>query len=275
MLSAIESAVKFSLLEDVADGDITSSLLDNTQIANATIIAREKGILCGCPWVYETYRQINSAITCQWNLSEGEWFTLDTVIATFTGPVADLLTGERTALNWLQTLSGTATTTATYLEALRHTNIQLLDTRKTIPTLRYAQKYAVRCGGGKNHRMGLFDAFLIKENHINAYGSIKNVIAAARRSNSSKVLEIEVQNLTMLQEALLAKPDIILLDNFNLKQIEEAVALAKGQVTLEVSGNVTQEMLFSIAKLNVDYISVGAITKNVSAIDFSFLIQHK
>jgi nicotinate-nucleotide pyrophosphorylase (carboxylating) len=272
MQNTIKTMVSVALAEDIGSGDITSSLLNNTVIVIAQIIAREKGVLCGCPWVIETFRQLNSAIHCTWHVAEGKWFVANEKIATITGPSADLLMGERMALNWLQTLSGTATMTAICVERLKGTKTQLLDTRKTIPGLRYAQKHAVRCGGGKNHRMGLFDAFLIKENHIKAYGSIKNVIEAARRFDSKKTVEIEVQNLTMLQEALMAHPDVILLDNFNQHQIAEAVALTAGKVKLEVSGNITQKTVSEIATLGIDYVSVGAITKNVKAIDFSFLI---
>jgi nicotinate-nucleotide pyrophosphorylase (carboxylating) len=273
MQNSIKTMVKEALREDVESGDITSELLDNSLILQAKIIARESGVLCGCSWVEETFHQLNSDINCTWMLKEGERFKPNQMVAKLKGPIQDLLTGERMALNWLQTLSGTATITASYVAALTNTQTQLLDTRKTIPGLRMAQKYAVRCGGGTNHRMGLFDAFLIKENHIEAFGSIERVIKAARALDPKKTLEIEVENLQMLNEALNAKPDIILLDNFNIERLKKAVKLNKTGIKLEVSGNITLENLSAIAKTGVDYISVGSITKNLKAIDFSLLIQ--
>lgn len=265
--------VKAALSEDVGSGDITSALLNNTLVFNAKIVARESGVLCGCLWVEETYRQLNPDVKCTWTLKEGERFEPNQIVVNIKGPIGDLLIGERVVLNWLQTLSGTATMTTTYVTALVGTRTKLLDTRKTIPGLRLAQKYAVRCGGGTNHRMGLFDAFLIKENHIQGFGSIERAIHAARALDPKKTLEIEVQNLEMLHEAFKGKPDIILLDNFNIEMIKKAVELNKTQIKLEVSGNITHEKLLILAKLGVDYISVGAITKNLKVVDFSMLIQ--
>jgi len=273
MRNSIKTMVTAALREDVGSGDITSALLDNSLILDAKIISRESGVLCGCRWVDETFRQLNSDIKCAWTLKESEQFKPNQIVAQVKGPIGDLLAGERMALNWLQTLSGTATTTASYVTALAGTPTKLLDTRKTIPGLRMAQKYAVRCGGGTNHRIGLFDAFLIKENHIQAFGSIEWVIKAARTLDPKKTFEIEVQNLEMLHEALKAKPDIILLDNFDIEMLKKAVELNKTQVKLEVSGNITLENLSTLAKIGVDYISVGSITKNLKAIDFSLLVQ--
>jgi nicotinate-nucleotide pyrophosphorylase (carboxylating) len=273
MQETFRPLVRQALHEDIHSGDITSNLLDNGLIFNAKILAKEAGILCGSAWVQETYAQLNSAVRCVFNLKESEPFVPNQVIATITGPAKDLLTGERTALNGLQMLSGIATTTALYVSALENSSTRLLDTRKTIPLWRQAQKYAVRCGGGVNHRMGLFDAYLIKENHIKAYGSITQVIERARLMNPHKTLEIEVQNLDMLQEAIQAEPDIILLDNFDYEMLKKAVHLNRGRIKLEVSGNVRLDQLSTLALLGIDYISVGAITKNIKAIDFSLLIQ--
>ena len=264
--------VKLALQEDVGDGDITSLLIADNLQAKAHILCREEAILCGIAWVEETYRNIDSRLQIQWNFKDGDSLKKDAQVAEIIGNARAILTGERTALNFLQTLSGTATTTKQYTERLKGTSVILLDTRKTLPGMRNAQKYAVRVAGGSNHRKGLYDAYLVKENHIQSCGNISNAIATARKINPNKVLEVEVQNLEQLSEAISAKPDIIMLDNFELQDIRKAVTINSGNAKLEVSGNINQESLVNVAKTGVDYISVGALTKHCRAIDFSLLI---
>ena len=262
-----------SLTEDVGEGDITAALIPPEQGASATIMTRESAILCGVDWVNEVYHQIDSSVIIRWKVNDGERIYPNQYLAELQGPARSLLTGERCALNWLQTLSGTATTVDQYLRAVADTSVQLLDTRKTIPGLRYAQKYAVRCAGGKNHRMGLYDAYLIKENHIATAGSIARVIQQARHAQPGKTIEIEVQSLCELQEALDASADIVLLDNFNIEDIQTAVALNRGRVKLEVSGGVDLSQLRLLAKAGVDFISIGALTKHVRAIDLTLTLR--
>lgn len=264
----LAATVAAAIEEDLGQGDITAALLPDSD-ASATIISREEAVLCGQAWVDEVYRQLEPSIKLHWQKNDGELVSPDEVLCSLSGPVKKLLTGERIALNFLQTLSGTATTVRHYASLLQGTKTQLLDTRKTIPGLRVAQKYAVRCGGGKNHRMGLFDAYLIKENHILASGSIAQAIAAARKNQSQARIEIEVETLQELQLALEHQADIIMLDNFDLKMMAEAVKITGGRAKLEVSGNVNDQMLLQIAATGVDYISVGALTKHVRAIDLS------
>ena len=220
----------------------------------------------------ETYRNIDSRVQIQWNFKDGDSLKKDSQVAEIIGNARAILTGERTALNFLQTLSGTATITKQYTERLKGTSVILLDTRKTLPGMRNAQKYAVRVAGGSNHRKGLYDAYLVKENHIQSCGNISNAISTARKINPDKVLEVEVQNLEQLSEAISAKPDIIMLDNFKLQDIRKAVTINPGNAKLEVSGNINQESLVNVAKTGVDYISVGALTKHCRAIDFSLLL---
>ena len=264
--------VKLALQEDVGDGDITSLLIADNLQAKAHILCREEAILCGIAWVEETYRNIDSRLQIQWNFKDGDSLKKDAQVAEIIGNARAILTGERTALNFLQTLSGTATITKQYTERLKGTSVILLDTRKTLPGMRNAQKYAVRVAGGSNHRKGLYDAYLVKENHIQSCGNISNAIATARKINPNKVLEVEVQNLEQLSEAISAKPDIIMLDNFELQDIRKAVTINPGNAKLEVSGNINQESLVNVAKTGVDYISVGALTKHCRAIDFSLLL---
>tara|TARA_B100001175_G_scaffold39884_1_gene29239 strand:+ start:600 stop:1436 length:837 start_codon:yes stop_codon:yes gene_type:complete len=264
--------VKLALQEDVGDGDITSLLIADNLQAKAHILCREEAILCGIAWVEETYRNIDSRLQIQWNFKDGDSLKKDSQVAEIIGNARAILTGERTALNFLQTLSGTATITKQYTERLKGTSVILLDTRKTLPGMRNAQKYAVRVAGGSNHRKGLYDAYLVKENHIQSCGNISNAIATARKINPNKVLEVEVQNLEQLSEAISAKPDIIMLDNFKLQDIRKAVTINPGNAKLEVSGNINQESLVNVAKTGVDYISVGALTKHCRAIDFSLLL---
>ena len=264
--------VNLALQEDIGDGDITSLLIADNLQAKAHILCREEAILCGIAWVEETYKNIDSRVQIQWNFKDGDSLKKDAQVAEIVGNARAILTGERTALNFLQTLSGTATITKQYTERLKGTSVILLDTRKTLPGMRNAQKYAVRVAGGSNHRKGLYDAYLVKENHIQSCGNISNAIATARKINPNKVLEVEVQNLEQLSEAISAKPDIIMLDNFKLQDIRKAVTINPGNAKLEVSGNINQESLVNVAKTGVDYISVGALTKHCRAIDFSLLL---
>ena len=264
--------VNLALQEDIGDGDITSLLIADNLQAKAHILCREEAILCGVAWVEETYRNIDSRVQIQWNFKDGDSLKKDAQVAEIVGNARAILTGERTALNFLQTLSGTATITKQYTERLKGTSVILLDTRKTLPGMRNAQKYAVRVAGGSNHRKGLYDAYLVKENHIQSCGNISNAISTARKINPNKVLEVEVQNLEQLSEAISAKPDIIMLDNFKLQDIRKAVTINPGNAKLEVSGNINQESLVNVAKTGVDYISVGALTKHCRAIDFSLLL---
>jgi nicotinate-nucleotide pyrophosphorylase (carboxylating) len=265
----IDEQVASSIREDVGSGDISAALIDASQRATAQIKSRETAVICGAPWVNSVFRQIDSAVQLKWLVPEGEMVAPDQVLVQLNGSSRSLLTGERCALNWLQTLSGVATRVRQYTEALQGFNTQLLDTRKTLPGLRAAQKYAVHCGGGRNHRMGLFDAYLIKENHLISCGSITQAVQAARRRHPDKIIEVEVENLTQLEEALAVNTDIILLDNFHLPEIIQAVARNRGQAKLEVSGNVSLANIREIAATGVDYISVGAITKHIQAVDLS------
>ncbi len=274
----IQRAVASALAEDLgflslADGDITASLIPQQQQASATIITREECVLCGSAFVDEVFRQLGGEVRIDWRAKDGDKLAANSTLCSLSGPARILLTGERTALNFLQLLSATATTTAHYVQFLQGSNTRLLDTRKTIPGLRFAQKYAVSTGGGKNHRIGLYDAFLIKENHIAAAGSIANAVATARQNFPGKPVEVETENLTELQQALAAGADIIMLDNFSLADIVQAVALNAGKAKLEVSGNITSERLTELAATGVDYISSGALTKHIQAIDLSMRLS--
>ena len=279
----IKRSVQAALAEDLgflqlSDGDITASLIPANQQATATIISREACVVCGTAWVDEVFAQLNQfagsdQVTIDWQVKDGEQVAADSLLCQLTGPARLLLTGERSALNFLQLLSGTASVTAHYVRALANTGTRLLDTRKTLPGLRFAQKYAVHCGGGLNHRFGLFDAFLIKENHIAAAGSIQAAVAQARQNFPGKPVEVETENLAELQQALTAKADIIMLDNFSLADISEAVKINNGQAKLEVSGNITAERLTELAATGVDFISSGALTKHVQAIDLSMRLS--
>lgn len=273
MQKTVQHNVAAALAEDVGSGDLTAALLDEDTAATATIIARENMTLAGQPWVNEVFRQLDARVEVDWAAADGDVIAAGGTVCALTGPARALLTGERTALNFLQTLSATATATAKYVAAVAHTNARILDTRKTIPGLRCAQKYAVRCGGGMNHRQGLFDAILIKENHVAAAGGITAAVAAARKVNNEVLLEVEVETLAQLREALAAGVQRILLDNFDLKGLAEAVALNREigapPAELEASGGLTLDELRAVAETGVDYISTGAITKHVHAIDLS------
>lgn len=270
----VASDVKDALLEDIGTGDVTAALLPSHLIVEAEIISREPMLLCGQPWVNEVFRQVDNKIEIEWLVSEGDWLSAPASLCILHGTASTILTAERTALNFLQTLSATATQTHGYAQKLLGSQTRLLDTRKTIPGLRLAQKYAVHCGGGVNHRMGLYDAFLIKENHIKACGSIAKAIDLARNTNKHLLVEIEVETLDELQEAFEAHPDRILLDNFSLEMLAQAVQMNRPKYCeLEASGGINIENIAEIAQCGVDFISVGAITKSVKAIDLSLLVR--
>lgn len=273
----IQQDVKIALAEDIGGGDLTAALIDADAIVGARIVARQSLVLAGHPWADEVFCQLDDRIQVDWYVQDGQEAGTDDVICKLVGPARPILSGERTALNFLQTLSATATTTAAYVAAIEGTGAKLLDTRKTLPGLRYAQKYAVRCGGGVNHRVGLFDAILIKENHIRSAGGIAAALQAAQAHHDDMLVEIEVESLSELQQALDAGAARILLDNFSLDDLRAAVALNSdygyAAAELEASGNVTLETIRSIAETGVNYISTGAVTKNVSAVDLSMLFS--
>ncbi len=265
----LETTVSTALEEDIKSGDLTASLIPEETQAEANIICREKAVLCGRPWFDEVFRQVDPAIKIEWSCEEGEQVEADQCLCIIRGSARNILTAERTALNFLQTLSATATVTAQYVAQLQGSHTQLLDTRKTLPGLRLAQKYAVACGGGTNHRIGLFDAILIKENHIMAAGGILQAVSTAKKMHPDITVEVESENLNEVQQALEAGADIIMLDNFSLEMMSEAVILVDRKAKLEVSGNVELSHLPQLIKTQVDFISTGAITKHIQAIDLS------
>jgi len=265
----IAAQVRQALAEDIGPGDLTAQLIPAAETVTATLLCRDAAVVCGVDWVIEVFRQLDPGIRLDWRVADGERVPANTVLLTLQGPARAILSGERCALNFLQTLSGVATTTADYVQAVAGTRTRILDTRKTIPGLRLAQKYAVLCGGGSNHRIGLYDAVLIKENHIAAAGSIAAAVAQARAINSQVMVEVEVETLEELQEALQAQVDRVMLDNMSLATMRQAVAMTDGQVELEASGGVAIERLREIAASGVDFISVGALTKHLRAIDLS------
>ncbi|MBM0108634.1 carboxylating nicotinate-nucleotide diphosphorylase [Steroidobacter sp. S1-65] len=269
----ISRSVALAIEEDVATGDLTAQLIPADRTSKATVITREDATLCGRAWFDEVFRQIDTRVQIAWKAQDGERVRANQLLCELTGPSRALLTGERTALNFLQLLSGTTTETSRYAEALKGTQCRVLDTRKTIPGLRLAQKYAVRCGGGTNHRIGLFDAILVKENHIAAAGSIAAAVAEARLVNSKVMVEVEVENLDELQQALAAKVDRILLDNFSHEDLKAAVHITRSHqnkgIELEASGNMSLETLRTVAETGVDFVSVGGLTKHVRALDLS------
>ena len=273
LAQSIIANVKAALLEDIGTGDITAQLIPATQNATANIITREDSIFCGRDWVDEVFKQLDPNVTVKWFVDDGEVITANSMLFSLSGAARSLLTGERTALNFVQTLSGTAAISHYYAQLVAHTSVKLLDTRKTLPGLRDAQKYAVACGGCHNHRIGLYDAFLIKENHIAASGGIANAVATARKIAPNKLVEVEVENLQELDQALNANADIIMLDNFSLEEIESAVNINNGKAKLEVSGNITEKNLATAAATGVDYISLGALTKHCRAVDLSMRID--
>ena len=268
----IQRAVNQALAEDIGSGDITARLIPEQTLVSARLLARESGVLCGQAWFNEVFQQLDASVEVHWQHEEGARFDSNTQLATVSGSARTLMTGERTALNFLQTLSGTATITANLVKKVAHTGVRLLDTRKTLPGLRLAQKYAVRIGGGQNHRLGLYDAYLIKENHIAACGGIEAAINTARSHHADLPVEVEVRNLEEMQRGMDAGADIIMLDNFSPEQIRAAVSQNQGRCKLEASGGIDSASLVNIAETGVDYISIGALTKHCQAIDLSFLL---
>jgi len=269
----LKQLVATALAEDIGSGDLTASLIPKAALAKAKIISKQAFVICGKDFVTEVFRQLDQMVAIDWKINDGDLTRNNEVLCEISGPARSLLTGERTALNFLQTLSSTATLTQQFVKKISGTKTTLLDTRKTIPGLRIVQKYAVTCGGGKNHRFGLYDAILIKENHIAACGSITAAITEARKLYPDKKIEVEVQNLVELREAISANPNIIMLDNFDLANIQQAVTINAGKTKLEVSGEVSLDNILDIAKTGVDYISVGAITKTIIKIELSMLFS--
>jgi len=268
--------VRAALAEDIGTGDLTAALVPPEQQARAQVLVRHAAVICGIPWFDEVFAQLSTDIQVTWLVAEGTHVAADTVICKLSGPARAMLTGERTALNFLQTLSATASAANAYMQAVAGRHTTILDTRKTIPGLRLAQKYAVRIGGGSNHRIGLYDGILIKENHIAASGSIANAVSAALRHGDSILIEVEVETLEQVSEAIAAGAHRLLLDNFTLQQMQAAVALRdslKQQVTLEASGGVNLASVKEIATTGVDFISVGSITKDVKAVDLSMRFE--
>lgn len=266
---AIINQVANALDEDVGSGDISAELIDRETILETELLVRENAVLCGVPWFDEVFRQCDPSISTHWHFRDGDSIAADSVVCEVSGPARPLLTGERCAINFLQTLSGTATLTRDYAGLIAHTGCRILDTRKTIPQLRLGQKYAVRCGGGENHRIGLFDAYLIKENHLAACGGITPAVERAREINPRVMLEVEVESLNQLQQAIEAGVDRALLDNFSLVQIQQAVELTGNQIELEASGNIDKQSLVAIAESGVNFVSIGSLTKHLRAIDYS------
>ncbi|OEE39300.1 carboxylating nicotinate-nucleotide diphosphorylase [Vibrio ordalii] len=274
----ITRAVSDALREDLggsldATADITANLIPADARNSATLITREHGVFCGQAWAEEVFKQLGGEVKIDWHVQDGDQVKPNQVLCTLEGPARALLTGERNAMNFIQTLSGCASITAQYAKQLEGTECRLLDTRKTIPGLRSALKYAVACGGGFNHRIGVFDAYLIKENHIIACGGITQAIGTAKQLNPGKPVEVETESLQELEEAIQAGADIIMLDNFSIEMMREAVAINAGRAALENSGNVTLETIGDYARTGVDYISVGALTKHIKALDLSMRFQ--
>lgn len=273
----VQATVKQALLEDVGEdvktGDISALLIDAKAQGRARVISRERAIIAGRPWVDEVFRQVDASLNVHWRVSEGQWVRPNQVLFEVQGLSRSILTAERSALNFLQTLSACATVCKEYVSLVAGTGVTLLDTRKTLPSLRYAQKYACTQGGVKNHRMGLYDAFLIKENHIMAAGSIAQAISKAREIKQGVVVEVEVENTNELEQAIKAHADIIMLDNFSLEEMEQAVAKVRAykahEIKLEASGDITKARITDVAKTGVDYISIGALTKHCKATDLS------
>ena len=278
LIAHVSASVRNALSEDIGRGDLTAALVPAGQRADATIITRDGAVICGQPWVKEVFRQLDPAITLDWRIGEGDNAIQSQTICELHGPARALLTGERTALNFLQTLSAVASATRVCVEAVAGTRARILDTRKTIPGLRLAQKYAVRIGGGTNHRMGLYDGILVKENHIMAAGGISAAVRQAREHGDGVLLEVEVETIGQASEAMAAGADRLLLDNFSIAQMGEAVALRDRQspaIALEASGGISFNNLRAVAETGVDFISIGALTKNIRAVDLSMRFWFK
>lgn len=269
----IPKCVARALAEDVGSGDISAQLIDANQLATGTVISREKALICGRPWVDEVFFQLDPSIVIDWHISEGDWVSENQTLFSISGNARVLLSGERCALNFLQTLSGTATTARQYANLATNSQIRILDTRKTVPGLRLAQKYAISVGGCMNHRIGLYDAFLIKENHIIACGSIANAVNKAKQMSPDKEIEIEVESLDELKQAVSAGADRVMLDNFAREQIMQIKAIDLGNTKIEVSGNVTEHSLSQYLDTPIDFISSGSLTKNIQAIDLSMRLS--
>jgi nicotinate-nucleotide pyrophosphorylase (carboxylating) len=269
----IDDTVRLALSEDVGSGDVTATLIPASRVCNARVVCREAAVLAGAPWFDSVFRHVDAAVTVEWLCAEGAALAPDDVVCRLRGPARAIVTGERSALNFLQTLSATATVTRRHVAALGASRTRILDTRKTLPGLRSAQKYAVRAGGGVNHRMGLFDAILIKENHIAAAGSITAAVRALRASHPALRIEVEVENMQELDEALASGVEMIMLDNFTLDAMRAATAHVAGRALIEISGGVELDALAALGTVGADFISVGALTKNVRAIDFSMRIE--
>lgn len=266
----VTEMVKKSLTEDIGECDINALLINSDEQVKARVIARDSMIMCGYDWVNEVFKQIEANLKVYWNHFDGDYIAKNSIIFEVEGQARSILSAERNALNFLQTLSAVSTKTREYVNAVKHTKCKILDTRKTIPGFRIAQKYAVICGGGINHRIGLFDAFLIKENHIAACNhSITQAVTKARQIMPHKMIEVEVENFDELNEALSTNVDVIMLDNFSLKEMQQAVIHSNGKIPLEASGNMSIEMISEVANTGIDFISVGALTKNIQAIDLS------
>ena len=268
----IANDIELALREDIGSGDISALLIDEDTLLNTKLLVREKAILCGTAWFEQTFKQCDQGIHLNWQAQDGDKVSAGSVLCQISGPARAILSAERTALNFLQTLSGTATTTRYYVDKINQTKCRILDTRKTIPNLRLAQKYAVKCGGGMNHRSGLFDAYLIKENHLAACGSIRQAVERGRALHPNRLLEVEVETLEQLQQAIDTKVDRALIDNFSLEKMKQAVKMNANQIQLEASGNITDKSLLNIANTGVDFISIGALTKNLRAVDFSLRV---
>jgi nicotinate-nucleotide pyrophosphorylase (carboxylating) len=271
----VETDVRNALKEDIGDGDVTAQLIPQEQISNATVITRETAIICGVLWFNEVFRQLDpNNVIIKWNVEDGDRVHANDILCTLKGPSRILLTGERTALNFVQLLSGVSTQCRSYADLVEGTNVKIRDTRKTIPGLRLAEKYAVRKGGCYNHRFGLYDQFLIKENHIAACdNNIEKVVKCAREISSNKPIEIEVENLDELKQALNTNVDVILLDNMSLDDMRQAVQITNGRVPLEASGNVNEKTVRAVAETGVDFVAIGSLTKNINAIDLSMRFQ--
>lgn len=277
--TAIIGDVSEALAEDVGTGDITAEIVPDTATAEAIVVAREAMTMAGQQWVNEVFTQLNPATVVEWMYNDGDHVPADSEICVIRGPARAILSGERTALNFVQLLSATATATSRYVKAIDGTNAQILDTRKTIPGLRHAQKYAVRCGGGKNHRIGLYDAILVKENHIISAGSIAAAVASARENHGELPVEVEVESVQEMREALAAGADRLLLDNFDIEDLQRAVEINQNEgnppASLEASGGITIDNIHAVAETGVNYISVGALTKDIKAVDLSMRFRYE
>ncbi len=271
----VETDINTSFVEDIGSGDLTAQLIPQQTQASAQVISREHAVICGRPWFNQAFLQLDPAVKINWLIEEGQQVTANTKLCTLEGNARALLSAERTALNWLQSLSGTASLAYDYAQAVAGIDVKVLDTRKTVPGMRIAQKYAVKIGGCENHRVGLYDAVLIKENHIIACGSLQQAVLQSRQQNPDVLIELEVESLQQLEQALSLPLDRIMLDNFSLDEMREAVALVQGRMNLEASGNVNLKTIRGIAETGVDYISVGLLTKDIQAVDLSMRVLFK